>query len=270
METKANEQMPEEIGMIYKTFDYGIFKTPFNRDLNERNVRAIMDNVKENGQAITPIKLTRALEVADGQHRLEAFKRLGLPVYYFVDNTKFTLKPEHLLSENNVSIKWSTIDYIKMKVKQGDENYVKLYEVMEKTKLPFWITSVILSICGGCINRNFTKGGYIYNEEHGEALVFYNNIANSFTFKMANNTLRSVLMLYRKCTVLDYFDGERYIDAINQNPARILGLAKIYQVGLAMNEIYNLKLGEKNRISFISLSKRSMRSVVKIQNRRAA
>lgn len=247
-------QNHEQVGMIYKTFDYDFFKRPFNRELDQRNVKAIIENVEENGQAITPIKLTQNNEVADGQHRLEAFKRLGLPIYYFIDTTKEELKPEHLISENNVGIKWKSQDYLKMKVKQGDDNYVKLSNAIDSTNLPYFIAFFMLKL-NTARREKFLKGLYVYEPEHFEDLKYYDYILTLIDYKVPDSTLRAMFAVIHKCRYLNGFNLDRLIKLINENPAIILGLGRQHNIASAFDKIYNKGLAKAKRINFLEVIK---------------
>lgn len=70
---------------IHKTTDYGQFNF-----FDDRNRRVLTDrvynSVKENNKLEnSPIVVTKDLYVLDGQHRLDAARRLQLPIYYKID-----------------------------------------------------------------------------------------------------------------------------------------------------------------------------------------
>ena len=72
------------VARVYKTGDYGKFRYfDGNRALNEAHIRNLMESLTEN-QIPCPIVVDASYRVADGQNRLEACKRLGIPVYYIV------------------------------------------------------------------------------------------------------------------------------------------------------------------------------------------
>ena len=55
-----------------------------NRDVREGHVKAIMRSLEKNGNWTLrrPIDVNESFHVIDGQHRLEACTRLGIPVGY--------------------------------------------------------------------------------------------------------------------------------------------------------------------------------------------
>lgn len=67
----------------YITRDYSVFKyLKGNRGINLKNVNSIVDNVRDNGLLPTIVIVNENMEVIDGQHRIEAFKQLNLPVEF--------------------------------------------------------------------------------------------------------------------------------------------------------------------------------------------
>ena len=75
--------------MTLKTSDYSIFKKfPGNRDINPLNLRKITNSIKmHNMLDLKPIIVTESMEVTDGQHRLEAAKVLGVPIFIWLRRT---------------------------------------------------------------------------------------------------------------------------------------------------------------------------------------
>jgi hypothetical protein len=70
---------------IQKTEDYNLFKRIVgNRTINKAQVRRLYDSYSIKPWLIQycPIIINDNNEVIDGQHRLEAIKRLKIPVYY--------------------------------------------------------------------------------------------------------------------------------------------------------------------------------------------
>lgn len=65
---------------VYVTDKYSIFRRlSGNRDVKEARVKKIMRSIEKVGYIPNPIIVNENMEVVDGQGRLEAVKRLGLP-----------------------------------------------------------------------------------------------------------------------------------------------------------------------------------------------
>lgn len=84
---------------VLRTNDYEKFNhLSGNRIINELNLAKIKKSMEENF-LISPILVNEHLEIIDGQHRLQAVKELGFPVYYFV-NKGYGLKEVQALNSN--------------------------------------------------------------------------------------------------------------------------------------------------------------------------
>jgi hypothetical protein len=127
----------------YKTTNYDLFKTlKGNRQLNELNVKSIVKSIEENGILPSIAIVNEKMEVIDGQHRIEAMKRTENPVYFQV-REGYSLKD--CIALNVASRNWTTMDYIDSYAEQGNPDYERLRNVMEKySELP---KDVIRTLC---------------------------------------------------------------------------------------------------------------------------
>lgn len=117
------------------TTDYSLFKYgKWNRPLSERHVIELVESIKKRGvlEAHKTITLTRNYEVFDGQHRLEAFKRLKLPVTYIVDY-QATIEDCGFL--NSSVKKWDIKNYVNAYIGKEDSNsgsYLTIRDLSKK------------------------------------------------------------------------------------------------------------------------------------------
>ena len=150
--------------MIKQTKNYDQFVLrPDNRadGISERHVKLLMLSLKsKNLLHLRPIAVTESMEVIDGQHRLEAAKRLGLPIYYEVEKN---LEAKDVILMNVVK-PWSASDFFNYYVKNGYPEYVKLEEFMKKNGLTL---KPALSICVPGRERAakaFREGSFKFND----------------------------------------------------------------------------------------------------------
>ena len=116
--------MPMTKIITYKTQNYAMFKKIIgNRELSEFNVKAIVKNIKNNGLKPTIVIVNEKMEVIDGQHRIEALKRLNLPVLYQIHEG---LTLGDCIAMNTSGTNWKAEDYIDSYAEMGDENYINL------------------------------------------------------------------------------------------------------------------------------------------------
>lgn len=120
---------------IKKTQDYSIFNSiKGNREIQKSHVKNLTEAFSKNkAKASTilsynPILVNEQLEVIDGQHRLEAAKKLGIPVYYIISNG-LNLKDTQNLNSNNKP--WRPIDYAKAFSESGNPSYTIYLDFVE-------------------------------------------------------------------------------------------------------------------------------------------
>ena len=94
------------------TMDYSIFKrAKWNRPVLEGKIRSIIESIQKHGvfEDKKIILVNDDYEIIDGQHRFEAFKRLGLPITYLID---YEASINECASLNSTSTNWKLTDYI--------------------------------------------------------------------------------------------------------------------------------------------------------------
>ena len=111
--------------MTLCTNDYDIFKRhESNREIDEPNLKKIMASILAcNLLQFRPLLVDAHMRVVDGQHRLEAAKRLLVDVWYQI---KEDCKTEDILLLNNSQKRWEAKDWGNYYVSAGNQNYIKL------------------------------------------------------------------------------------------------------------------------------------------------
>lgn len=113
---------------IYETTDYDQFVQLLgNRPVDETHVKRLMRKIEREGNLTPehPIQVNEKREVIDGQHRLEALKRLGMPVYF---EERHGLNIDNVASLNTGNKNWTWQDYAQHWASRGNTNYVKFLE----------------------------------------------------------------------------------------------------------------------------------------------
>lgn len=115
---------------VYTTKDYSIFKRlTGNRDIPESRISKIAASIQEIGWIKNPIVVNEKMEVIDGQGRLTALQRLGLPVEYIIAEGAGSTECIYM---NMNMVNWKLPDFIKSYAEQGNSNYQRLLSLMEK------------------------------------------------------------------------------------------------------------------------------------------
>jgi ParB-like nuclease domain len=150
--------------MTLKTENYELFKKIVsNRDIIEPHVKTLMQSIKtRNMLEFRPILVNKKMGVVDGQHRLEAAKRLVIPVYYTICETA---KIEDVMILNLTQRNWNAHDYVNYYAENGNENYDRLRSFCKRFDMePQSAVRLIkgLSMSGGYIIKVIKMGEFVY------------------------------------------------------------------------------------------------------------
>ena len=129
------------------TTDYDLFTfISENRETKKIHVDKLKLSVQDiNLLPANPIIVANGL-IIDGQHRFNVCKELGLPIYYIEIigmTTEEMITAMHKLNSNAKN--WGLDDYLKLYQKQGNKNYIKLYEFKDEFDLSVSISIYMYS-----------------------------------------------------------------------------------------------------------------------------
>jgi hypothetical protein len=111
---------------IQNTSKYSIFDTVTgNRLIDRGHLANLIAAVRANNLLqYQPILVNENMQIIDGQHRLEAAKRLQVEVFYIIGKG---LKLSDVITLNSRSKMWTTEDYLQSHVKNGNKEYEKIH-----------------------------------------------------------------------------------------------------------------------------------------------
>lgn len=116
------------------TKDYSQFSLfSQQRELRPDLAAKIQASMRKRGfKATRPIEVNDKMEIVDGQHRYQAAKNLGLPIYYVVDNGSSV---EDIREMASATAAWSFNDYVTSRIRQGDDDCKRVAELRELSGL---------------------------------------------------------------------------------------------------------------------------------------
>ena len=148
--------MDRIVANVYETRNYDMFKKLLgNRDVTEQRIAKITSSINNVGYVLNPCVINGKNEIIDGQGRIEALKRLGLPVHYVIDKDAGL---EQCVNLNINGTPWGTLDYIKSYVQQGKQDYINLNELINAFPT-ISIDVIAYSIHGKAESRNGSSKG---------------------------------------------------------------------------------------------------------------
>jgi len=159
-----------------ETKEYQMFKTlDHNRSISEKNVSKILSSIKEQGIQC-PIVVDSRGNIVDGQHRLEALRRLNMVVPYIIS---YNWGDDKSISKLQEGLKWNSLDYCKSNASKGNiECQTALRLISEVKKANIKITPVVvLSIAqkgkSVFLSTNLKNNTYKVNEDVFNTILSY-------------------------------------------------------------------------------------------------
>jgi ParB-like nuclease domain len=150
---------------IQKTKNYDQFKfLECNRKISEAHLKWLVFSIQaQNMLKFRPILVDSDMNVIDGQHRLEAAKRLNTEIFYQV-NKKAEISDIMLINAGQK--RWKREDYIHYYASLGNENYIKLREYIAKEKRPPTVVIKLIGCESGTMGDRLKMGTFVFpNQE---------------------------------------------------------------------------------------------------------
>lgn len=181
---------------IYETSDYDQFKQiSSNREVNMKHVRELAADIQViNLLDVSPIICNDRMEIIDGQHRLEAAKLLGLPIFYLI---KKELTDDHIGHLNRNQKNWSVLDYITFYTLKKRPGFDVLSRFMRKHDLEWSIALMLLSGRQSTARKNVIAGTVDVSElEQAERIMGYvQELAPYGSFARGAKCITALLMM---------------------------------------------------------------------------
>lgn len=237
-------------GQIEKTFEYSVFeRLPGNRPIDEAHVRNLMQRMRKK-YMMSPIQINQNFQVIDGQHRLEAHRRLGLEVPYFVCNNYGLEEVQELNAQQK---KWKIADFVKSYIELGNKNY-EIYEwFISRYKLPHTITVSMLSGVHRESNRanmrtTFESGYFKVTDLQGAKDIAEKLWQIEPYFSHWNNRGFVSAMLF--CFQKKAFDFDKFLQKLEANPLMLKQCATTVMYIKLIEEIYNFRSRDKVSLQY--------------------
>lgn len=141
--------------MAQSTTDYKKFKyMGGNRRVSKKRVDTIAKSMALHPDIfpIRPILVNEKFEIIDGQHRYNAAKKLGIPVWYDVAEG---IGQDEALQLNQNQANWTLLDYARSYAHAGKVDYKDYLKVLEAH--PGFPSHIIMQYIGGNKKNNAAK-----------------------------------------------------------------------------------------------------------------
>lgn len=218
-----------------------------NRSVKDGRKEKIKASIEQIGYIPSPIIVNENFEVIDGQGRLAALKELNLPVCYIVV-PGLTIK--HCIAMNVNQTNWNMMDYIESYASQGNENYVRLVDLMKEYKvLGYGVLSMIASGRAGKVEDKAIKSGSLVIEESRmkTAKQICNWLVNNITPLRSKINGRFEYFYYAVSFCLEHteIDKNRLANVLRNNAYDIMPPASVIAALKEIERVYNHRLSAK-------------------------
>lgn len=233
---------------INSTTDYDDFKIMHdNRDTSRGHIEALKNAFEEVGNltSVQPILVNDKMQIIDGQHRFQAAKELGVPVYYTVVPG---LGIEEARSMNILHRNWTVEDYAKSYSEEGNPNYIMYNRLKED--YPFSHSTIIAYTDDGergkSIFKSFREGKYEIDDirESTKRLDALVELREAGGLTSNRSFARAVLHCLRN----PEYSNKHMARKLKLHPQYIRSLTTVEDNLRMLEEIYNFQMHEENRI----------------------
>lgn len=228
------------------TSEYDVFqRLPGNRDIDTLHVANLVKAMEEE-YIFSPILVNQEFQVLDGQHRLEAHKRLGLPVPYFWDNVGDLSTVQRM---NNSQKSWTNDDYAKSYIERGLKDYEIYKWFKESFGMPHTVCLILLEgVDGRGQSKRFRGGEFkVKNIELAKRkAAVLSNLSEFFTHWKDAAFLRALNTALNK----KGFDIQQFIHKVALNSKMLVPCTSTDQYAQLIEEIYNFRSTKRIPIRF--------------------
>jgi hypothetical protein len=280
LQQRSEENTNTQRTVVMLTKDYGMFKyLRGNRILSETNIQAIRNQLLQRGQQ-QPIIVNERNEVIDGQHRLEACKRLKMPVQYI---KRAGANLDDVISTNIVGKKWTLMDYVNRFAVEGKADYINLQKfIIEANEYGFAPSTAVKIAQGSNANDAF----YMYedgvirrgrDQKASKALYHVGDAIKRGSFKIPNEDeakkrLEQIhefkeFSFYNKvtfvnaiiqCMRIKEMDFDRLLESARKYQRRFTNEASTENFVIMFEEVYNWR--RKNKLPIVNNPQRHARA----------
>lgn len=246
-----------------KETDYSKFKLlKTNRRTTSGHISKLKISIREKDLTQDfPIIIDKDFYVIDGQHRLEALKLLGLPVYY-----RFAVfaSSKDIKLLNSTAKSWNLEDHLNSYIQDGNINYIKLREFMSWAGIKAVNAGIkivaktgrkrldSLNLYFDQTNKSrklFIDGEFLYPDDDSNQRNFILKLRNLSQFTHHKDPFqRSFYVAIEKITEDELVDFDRLLSKLNQYPLGVYNDAN--SLIDQLEKAYNYNVGQDKKKFF--------------------
>jgi len=230
---------------VKESVNYSMFKSiEGNRPVNEIHLNRLTDSMEQK-LLIAPIIVNEDYQVIDGQHRLEASKRLKLPIRYIVANG-YRLQDVHRYNRNSKN--WGYQTYVDGYARMGKQAYIDFKKFQETHNFNYSTALLLLGNDSASTSESIKDGSFtITQKERGERIADWIHILDDYIdFATIRPFPHALIHLYKH----EDFNFSHFLGKLqNQQSSLVKCTNTSTQVEL-IESIYNYKSRNKVNLRF--------------------
>lgn len=239
---------------VYKTKNYGMFTyIDGNRvQISISHVNYLMQNPDENFTRNNPVKVNKKMQVIDGQHRIEACKRKGWPVYYVIGNWT----EADIVKFNAGQKPWQLHDFCNYNAVVGkNDNYKRLRKLCESydvapTVALHAITSNYENSLSGIKRYAIKDGSFTLTEE--QQLIAADKLSKALEIKGLLTKVNARPFMLAMLTIIEHpeYDHKRMKNKVERQTVRIPACPDKKSYLQVLTDVYNYYTKPEDAIYF--------------------
>lgn len=243
--------MAKVASKAYWTDNYDMFKyIEGNRMVDDRHVRRLMRMMTENGYDGTrPIKVNERMQITDGQHRLEAARRLGIEIAYVISDGA-DLKD--CIEDNSGRKAWTDLNFINAYAELGQTDYIYMRNLLKQfSKLP--LKAIFGALQSGSSDTVRQGRMRISPEQYSEAekalryMMQFMPILEDVEEKGKHSAYMEALAF---CYYCDAIDSDMLLAKVKSNSDRIKKASRREDAVNYLGTAYNTHTVQDKRVNF--------------------
>ena len=232
--------MPIQIGSIFETSDYEMFKiVNYNREVTNQRAKKIITSIKKHGYILNPICVNEHFEVIDGQGRLEALRTLGMKVHYYIEPGA---GKDECIALNSYNSLWTMYDYICSFANDGNDDYRRFKLLYDDHKV-FGLDTVYFAATNvTTVQHNAIKSGAVtitpdqYLAADAKLKALHDFIPGVSRIKGNQKKVYSAIIFALGC---EGVKAEKLKERIELKYGDIPNISTVDQALQALSDIYN-------------------------------
>lgn len=238
----------DEDTVYAKTTDFDLFhKIEGNRKIKPAHVANLVSafDADPNIAKYNPIIVNEEYGIIDGQHRYEALKKLGLPVYFIKENY---LTLDDVIALNSGQKAWTPQDFAESWIERGRMEYQTYLDFKSEYGLNHDVLLRYLALDKPMTTTMYKAGKFVPTDVEKSRELCNDLVSLKPYYNRWNN--RAFALGFYYLWKNPQYKHKRMLDKVSRYSDRVSDRGTPEQYADMLSEIYNFGVQEQNRVWF--------------------